>query len=197
MQDNSVKDDLIGDRMPDLNNLASNGNIKPLVEAILFVSDEPLTINKIGEIIEHDDKDRLKDVIDQLKAEYNSQGKGFQIEEIAGGYQVLSRPEYQQWVSRLIKKRHEVKLSQAGLETLAIIAYRQPIMRSDIEAIRGVQSGHLIRTLIEIGFVKVTGRAAVIGHPLLYGTTKKFLQHFGLKSIKDLPLPEEIAKDRI
>lgn len=181
--------------MSDLNNLASNGNIKPLVEAILFASDEPLTINRIGEIIEHDDKDKLKDVIDQLKAEYNSQGKGFQIEEIAGGYQVLSRPEYQQWVSKLIKKRHEVKLSQAGLEALAIIAYRQPIIRADIEAIRGVQSGHLIRTLIEIGLVKVTGRLDAIGHPLLYGTTKKFLQHFGLKSIKDLPLPEEMTKD--
>jgi segregation and condensation protein B len=116
----------------------------------------------------------------------------FQIEEIANGFQLLSRPEYHEWISKIRKKSGESKLSQQALETLSIIAYKQPIIRAEIEAIRGVQSGQMIRTLIEKGLVKITGRDEVLGRPLLYGTTTKFLDHFGLKSIKDLPKVEDL-----
>ena len=166
-------------------------NIKPAIEAILFSTDEPLSVKKIADILgdSNSDKNTIQNVISQLKEEYESYGKGFQIEEIAGGYQILSQPEYHEFVSKLLKKKKETKISHSSLETLAIIAYKQPILRADIEAIRGVQSGQMIRTLIDMGLVKVTGHADVIGRPLLYGTTDKFLHYFGLNSINELPGP--------
>lgn len=184
-QDNCVENN----ETPLNNTLTFGENVKPMVEAILFASDEPLSVKRISEILgdsnasNHD----IHNIIDQLKTEYDTCGKGFQIEEIANGYQILSRPEYHELISRLLKKKREIKMSHASLETLAIIAYKQPILRADIESIRGVQSGQMIRLLIDMGLVKITGRADVVGRPLLYGTTQKFLQHFGLNSINDLP----------
>lgn len=173
-------------------------NIKPTIEAILFSTDEPLSVKKIADILgeSNSDKDTIQSTICQLKEEYETCGKGFQIEEIAGGYQILSQPEYHEFVSKLLKKKKEAKISHSSLETLAIIAYKQPILRADIEAIRGVQSGQMIRILIDMGLVKVTGHADVLGRPLLYGTTNKFLQHFGLNSIKELPNPGEKVDDK-
>ena len=124
--------------------------------------------------------------------DYDTQGRSFQIEEIAGGYQLFTKPEYYEWVAKLRKKSGETKLSQASLETLAIIAYKQPILRADLESIRGVQSGQIIRLLMEKDLVKVIGRDESLGHPLLYGTTKKFLEYFGLKDLQDLPKIEEL-----
>lgn len=180
------------------NTVTLNVDVKPAIEAMLFTADEPLSAKKISEILgdSNTSKDDIHSIIDQLKTEYEISGKGFQVEEIADGYQILSRPEYHEWVSKLLKKKREVKISHASLETLAIIAYKQPILRADIESIRGVQSGQMIRSLIDMGLVKITGRADVVGRPLLYGTTKKFLQHFGLKSIKDLPSPEVKTEDK-
>lgn len=166
--------------------------IKRVVEALLFAVHEPISIRKIVEIIEGSDQKLIKEVISQLGKEYDSYDRAFQIEEIANGFQLLSRPEYHEWVSKLIKKSNDAKLSQSSLETLAIIAYKQPIIRADIEAIRGVQSGQIIRTLIEKDLVKIAGRDEVLGRPLLYGTTKKFLEFFSLNSIKDLPKVEEL-----
>lgn len=165
---------------------------KPVVEAILFAADEPLTCKKILSLLANKciSIDDILNIINTLKMEYDDSGKGFQIEEVADGYQILSRSEYHEWVSKLIKKKKDVKLSHASLETLAIIAYKQPILRSDVEAIRGVQSGQMVRMLIDMGLVQITGRAEVIGRPLLYGTTKKFLQQFGISSIQDLPKVE-------
>ncbi len=166
--------------------------IKPIVESLLFAAEEPVSLRKLTDIIEGVDSLEIQEAITQLKSDYDVQGRSFQIEEIAGGYQLFTRPEYYEWIAKLRKKSGETKLSQAALETLAIIAYKQPILRANLEAIRGVQSGQIIRLLMEKDLVKVVGRDESLGHPLLYGTTKKFLEYFGLKDIKDLPKIEEL-----
>lgn len=166
--------------------------IKKIVEALLFAVQEPISVRKISEIIEDTDVKEIKTTIQQLREEYDTYDRSFQIEEIASGFQLLSRPEYHEWISKIRKNTNESKLSQLALETLAIIAYKQPINRADIEAIRGVQSGQMIRSLIEKGIVKVVGRDEALGRPILYGTTKKFLEFFNLRSIKDLPKAEEL-----
>ncbi|HJO47548.1 MAG TPA: SMC-Scp complex subunit ScpB [Candidatus Scalindua sp.] len=170
----------------------SPDEVKRIVEALLFAVQEPISVRKISEIVEGTEAKEIREVIQQLREEYDTHDRVFQIEEIANGFQLLSRPEYHEWISKIRKKSGESKLSQQALETLSIIAYKQPIIRADIEAIRGVQSGQMIRTLIEKGLVKITGRDEVLGRPLLYGTTTKFLDHFGLKSIKDLPKVEDL-----
>jgi segregation and condensation protein B len=170
----------------------SPDEIKRIVEALLFAVQEPISVRKISEIIEGTEAKEIREVIQQLREEYDTHDRVFQIEEIANGFQLLSRPEYHEWISKIRKKSGESKLSQQALETLSIIAYKQPIIRADIEAIRGVQSGQMIRTLVEKSLVKITGRDEVLGRPLLYGTTTKFLDHFGLKSIKDLPKVEDL-----
>jgi len=170
----------------------SPDEVKRIVEALLFAVQEPISVRKISEIIEGTEAKEIREVIQQLREEYDTHDRVFQIEEIAKGFQLLSRPEYHEWISKVRKKSGESKLSQQALETLSIIAYKQPIIRAEIEAIRGVQSGQMIRTLIEKGLVKITGRDEVLGRPLLYGTTTKFLDHFGLKSIQDLPKVEDL-----
>ncbi len=170
----------------------SPNETKKIVEALLFAVHEPISVRKISEAVEGTDAKQIKEIIQQLREEYDTNDRAFQIEEIANGFQLLSRPEYHGWISKIRKKTSEAKLSQAAIETMAIIAYKQPIIRAEVEAIRGVQSGQMIRTLIEKGLVKITGRDEVLGRPLLYGTTKMFLEHFGLKSTKDLPKVEEL-----
>ncbi len=170
----------------------SPNETKKIVEALLFAVHEPISVHKISEAVEGTDAKQIKEIIQQLREEYDTNDRAFQIEEIANGFQLLSRPEYHGWISKIRKKTSEGKLSQAAIETKAIIAYKQPIIRAEVEAIRGVQSGQMIRTLIEKGLVKITGRDEVLGRPLLYGTTKMFLEHFGLKSTKDLPKVEEL-----
>lgn len=170
----------------------SPDEVKRIVEALLFAVQEPISVRKICEVVEDVEAKEIREAIQQLREEYEIHDMVFQIEEIANGFQLLSRPEYHEWISKIRKKSGESKLSQQALETLSIIAYKQPIIRAEIEAIRGVQSGQMIRTLIEKGLVKITGRDEVLGRPLLYGTTTKFLDHFGLKSIKDLPKVEDL-----
>ncbi|HHT9124413.1 MAG TPA: SMC-Scp complex subunit ScpB [Candidatus Brocadiia bacterium] len=167
-------------------------DVKSIVEAILFAANEPVSIRKLCEIIGNADAKQIRETIDLLRHEYDSQNRAFQIEDIADGFQILTRVEYYDWVAKLWKKSGDNKLSQAALETLAIVAYKQPITRANIEAIRGVQSGQMIRTLVEKKLVRIVGREEVLGRPLLYGTTKNFLEQFGLKSIKDLPKTGEL-----
>lgn len=166
--------------------------IKPIVESLIFASEEPITLRKLTDIIEGADSAQIQEALLQLRVDYDAQGRSFQIEEIAGGYQLFTKPDYYEWIAKLRKKSGETKLSQAALETLAIIAYKQPILRANLESIRGVQSGQIIRLLMEKDLVRVVGRDESLGHPLLYGTTKKFLEYFGLKDIKDLPKIEEL-----
>jgi len=166
--------------------------LRGVIESILFVSDTPVTLKKIADAVPDHEKKDITKALAELRAEYIRSGRGFLIEEIAGGYQMLSNPENVEYVRRLHEKESSSKLTPAMLETLAIIAYKQPVLRSDIEVIRGVQVGPIIRSLMEKGLVRVAGRADEAGKPFLYGTTKQFLEHFGLRSIEDLPKIEEL-----
>jgi segregation and condensation protein B len=167
--------------------------VESVVEAVLFASDESLSPQRLADIVGTNVR-QVRRHIDDLNEKYKVHNNAFRIEQIAGGYQMLTLSAYSHWLKKLIRARDDSKLSQPALETLAIIAYKQPIMRADIEAIRGVAAGEMIRNLMYKGLVKITGRAEVLGRPLLYGTTKKFLEIFGLNSLKDLPKAEELKK---
>ena len=162
------------------------------LEAVLMLADEPLHARKLAAVADLADSAEAKKLIEDLKELYDADGTAFQIEEIAGGYQLLTRPAYHPWLNRLRRTSNELRLSPAALETLAIIAYRQPIMRAEIENIRGVQCGELLGHLMEKGLIKIAGRHESLGRPVLYGSTKKFLQVFGLNSLKDLPEVEQL-----
>ena len=167
--------------------------VESVVEAVLFASDEPLSAERLANIVEITVR-QVRQHIEGLNNKYQTNGSAFRIEQIAGGYQMLTLSPYNYWLEKLLRARSDSKLSPAALETLAIISYKQPVMRADIESIRGVAAGDLIRSLMYKGLVKIVGRAEVLGRPMLYGTTKKFLEIFGLNSLKDLPKVEELKK---
>jgi len=173
-----------------------------IIEAILFSSDNPVSASKLASIIGILSSKEIRRIIEKLNESYKQMGASFRIEEIAGGYQMMTRPEFAPYLQRLYKVRSENKLSGAALETLAVIAYKQPVVRAEIEAIRGVACGEIIRSLLEKGLIKIVGRAEELGRPMLYGTTKRFLQVFGLPSLDDLPkvpelnLPSDSDKSR-
>jgi segregation and condensation protein B len=161
-----------------------------LVEAALVAADEPLTLRRLASVAGLEDAALARRLVRKLQALYDQEGSAFQVEELAGGFQLLTRPQYHPWLTRLRRSGFDLRLSPAARETLTIVAYRQPIMRADIEAVRGVQCGDVLRLLMEKGLVRIAGRHDSLGRPVLYGTTKKFLQLFGLKSLKDLPRQE-------
>jgi segregation and condensation protein B len=163
-----------------------------LVEAALFATDEPLSARRLAEVAGLPDGNEARRLVRKLQTLYDKDGTAFQVEEIAGGFQLLSRPEYHPWLVRLRRTGNDLRLSPAARETLAIVAYRQPIMRADIESVRGVQCGELLRLLMEKGLVRIAGRHDSLGRPVLYGTTKKFLQVFGLRSLHDLPHVQQL-----
>ncbi len=163
-----------------------------IVEAILFATDTPLSAAKITEILGQQTPREVRTFIDALNTQYQQEGRSFRIEEIAGGYQMLTLPAYNDYLSKLFSFRQESKLSPAALETLAIVAYKQPVLRADIEAVRGVQCGEILNRLRELNLIRIVGRAEDVGRPILYGTTKKFLETFGLSSLDDLPKVEEL-----
>ncbi len=167
-----------------------------LVEAALLAADEPLTARKLAMAAGLADAAEARRQVKRLHALYASDGTAFQVEELAGGFQLLTRPEYHRWLVRLRRGGQELRLTAAMKETLAIVAYRQPIMRADVEAIRGVHCGEVLRMLMEKGLLRITGRHDSLGRPVLYGTTRKFLQVYGLKSLKDLPQVEELQAPR-
>jgi segregation and condensation protein B len=158
-----------------------------LVEAVLLTADEPLTTRKLAQAAGLTDGNEARRLLHRLQELYDRDGAAFQIEEVAGGFQLLTRPEYHPWLLRLRHSGQDLRLSPPARETLAIIAYRQPITRADIETIRGVHCGETLRLLMEKGLVRITGRHNSLGRPVLYGTTRKFLQTFGLRSLKGLP----------
>ncbi len=167
--------------------------VESVIEAVLFVSDEPLTDARLAKIVDGTPK-QIRQHIDNLNEKYQVNNNVFRIEQIAGGYQMLTLSQYNLWLKKLVRERGESKLSPAAMETLAIIAYKQPVIRADIEAIRGVAAGEVLRSLCYKGLVKIVGRAEVLGRPMLYGTTKKFLEVFGLNTLRDLPKIEELKK---
>ncbi|MFA5424689.1 MAG: SMC-Scp complex subunit ScpB [Phycisphaerae bacterium] len=167
--------------------------VESVIEAILFASDESLSPTKLAAIVEVTTK-QVNEAVRTLNEKYKAGNHSFRIVQIAGGYQMLTLSPYNLWLQKLVRARGDSKLSAAAMETLAIIAYKQPIIRADVEAIRGVAAGEMIRSLMYKGLVKITGRADILGRPMLYGTTKKFLEVFGLNSLKDLPKIEELKK---
>jgi segregation and condensation protein B len=163
------------------------------VEAALLTADRALSSSKLGEALGGASSKQIKETIDQLNAAYEQTGRSFRIEAVAGGWKVLTLPQYADVLQALHKRQAQQKLSPAALETLAIIAYKQPILRADLEAIRGVACGEVLRSLMDRHLVKITGRAEEIGRPMLYGTTKTFLDLFGLSSLKDLPSVDQLT----
>lgn len=163
------------------------------VEAVLMMADEPLTSRRLAEVAGLDDGHHARRLVEELRLRFDADNTAFQVEEIAGGFQLLTRSLCHPWLLRLRRTGYDLRLSSAGLETLAVIAYKQPIMRAEVEKIRGVVCADLIRLLMEKGLVRVTGRHDSLGRPQLFGTTKRFLQHFGLNSLDDLPEVQSLS----
>lgn len=161
--------------------------LKTIVEALLFVAPSPMTPAKLSRAIGGTSAKEVRQALKVLGEELNEIERSFELVEVAGGYQLMTRPEYEPYLRRFKKERDSARLSPAALESLAIIAYRQPILRADVENLRGVGCGPILRSLMEKRLVKITGRAEVLGRPALYATTPQFLDHFGLKSLADLP----------
>jgi segregation and condensation protein B len=164
------------------------------VEAALLAADEPLPIRKLVQAAGLPDAATARRLVKRLHALYDADGTAFQVDELAGGWQLLSRPQFHRWLAKLRRAGADVRLTPAARETLAIVAYRQPIMRADIEAIRGVHCGDTLRLLMERGLVRIAGRDHSLGRPVLYGATRKFLQLFGLRNLKELPHAEQFRR---
>lgn len=167
-----------------------------VVEALLFSTDIPLSPGKLAETVGIDSTKPIKQIIEQLNTGYAERQAAYRIEERAGGFQLLTLPQYAEYIERLVKKKDEGRLSPAALETLAIVAYKQPITRAGIEVIRGVACGEMLRTLMEHNLVKIVGRAEEIGRPMLYGSTRYFLEVFGLGNIRDLPKSDALKEPK-
>lgn len=165
---------------------------KRVFEALLFASSRPLTANEVRKLIPGITARHIEGFASELQGEYSREGRSFELIEIAGGYQIVTRKEYAPWIARLELQKKIRQASRSALETLAILAYKQPITRAEIEDLRGVDISGVLTTLLERGFIKIVGKKEVPGRPFLYGTTEKFLEHFGLKSINELPPIQEI-----
>ncbi|MDP8229608.1 MAG: SMC-Scp complex subunit ScpB [Candidatus Gorgyraea atricola] len=164
---------------------------KNIIEAMLFVSDKPLFVNEIKGVLEDFKPQDVKEVIAELAKEYEDTSRAFRVKEIAGGFQITTDPSLAPWLKKLYKTSGVDRLTGPSLETLAIVAYKQPATKPEIEAIRGVNVDGVLKTLIEKNLVKIAGRRETVGRPILYGTTQEFLQYFGLNSLQELPKLEE------
>lgn len=162
-----------------------------VLEALLFVADEPLSPDQVSGILGECDADDVRAMVQVLNGRYASEGSSLQIAEVAGGFRLTTRPELAEWVQRLNRVR-PARLSRAALETLAVVAYRQPITKAEIEGVRGVSADGVLRTLLERDLIRIVGRKPEAGRPILYGTTRVFLEHFGFKDLTDLPTLREI-----
>ncbi|MGM0440902.1 MAG: SMC-Scp complex subunit ScpB [Elusimicrobiota bacterium] len=175
--------------------------LKNIIECLLFVSSKPVTVKEIEKVFEESSKDldnpkkEIKDTLKELAKEYDVEGKPIFIQKIAGGWRMATREKYGGWVKKLYSKETTYNLSKAALESLAIVAYRQPVTTKEVEAIRGVSCGAVLRGLLEKKLIKISGRKESIGRPIIYKTTQKFLEYFGLESLSDLPPLEEMGID--
>ncbi len=174
---------------------------KDVIEALVFASDEPLSLKDIMTIFgtledaerpRRLNEDTILEHIQKLNEEYEQTGRPFRIVKIAGGYQFATQPQFSVWLGKMLREKSKRKLSVSALESLAVIAYKQPVTKPEVEAIRGVNADYVLRTLLERNLVTIVGRAASPGRPLLYGTTKEFLKHFGINDLSELPKPREI-----
>lgn len=169
-----------------------NTDLASIIESLLFVSEGPLTVDQIRQALIATDPKLIRETLAELEQYHDAREGGFYLAQVAGGYQFRTRPECGEYIRRLMKPP-ATRLSKAALETLAIIAYKQPLIRADIETIRGVDCGGVLRMLLDRKLVRILGRKEIPGRPMIYATTKKFLEMFGMKDLKDLPSPQEIA----
>lgn len=167
---------------------------KRIIEALLFTSEKPITVDQIREVLDETDSKDIRSVLLELQVEYETLGRSFKIYEVAGGFQMVTEPVFAEYLKRFYKAKSKDKLTKPALETLAIIAYRQPITKADIEDIRGVNVDGVIKTLADRLLIKITGRKDAPGRPILYGTTKEFLERFGLSSLAELPKLSEFTE---
>jgi segregation and condensation protein B len=168
--------------------------IRAVLEALVFAAPQPITPKEIARVLQGVAREDWERELTGLRADYARDERGLQLVEVAGGFQITTRPEYNDWVRELIDPRTPTRLSIQALETLAVIAYKQPVTLPEIIALRGVKSGGVVKTLLEKRLIRITGRKEVVGRPMLYGTTKQFLLHFGLKDLGELPRIEEFAE---
>ena len=168
-------------------------DLKSIIEALIYASPEPVTMKALAKLLESEPPEEIEFAVAGLKADYERPG-GLQFVEVAGGYQITTKPEFHEWVRRMFHERTTQKLSVAALETLAVIAYRQPVTVPEIGDIRGVNASGVIGTLVDRKLIKIVGRKAVVGRPFMYGTTREFLERFGLNDIGDLPKVEDMSE---
>lgn len=168
-------------------------DLKPIVEALIFASPDPLTPKTLCSLLDGEPPEDVAAALEAVKRDYDGRG-GLQLVEVAGGYQIVTRPELHDWVRRLFEERSSQRLSVQALETLAVVAYKQPITAPEVAEIRGVNTSGVLGTLLDRHLVKVAGRKRVVGRPFLYATTREFLIRFGLKDLSDLPRIEEMAE---
>jgi segregation and condensation protein B len=171
----------------------ASAELKAILEALIFASPDPLTPKAIYKLLDNEPKEDVKAALEELKKDYDRPG-GLQLVEVAGGYQIVTRPDLHEWVRRLFHERSTQKLTVQALETLAVIAYKQPITALEITEVRGVNTSGVLNTLLERHLIKIVGRKQVVGRPFLYATTKEFLIRFGLNDLSDLPKVEDMVE---
>ena len=171
--------------------------LKQVLEALLFVSERPLSLKELKDIVKDDyaETDGIENILNELKAEYDNLNKPYEIKFVADGWTFATKTNFSPWIKKLLKEKSVLKLSPSALETLAMVAYKQPITRAEIDELRGVESSGVIDTLLERKLIKIVGRKEALGRPLLYGTTQEFLKHFGLAHLSELPLIEDMPKE--
>ena len=168
--------------------------LEAIIEALIFASPDPVTLKGLVRTLDTEPREHVEEALAALREEWRERQGGLQLVEVAGGYQIVTRPELHDWVRRLFRERSKQRLSVPALETLAVVAYRQPVTGPEIAEIRGVNTSGVLGTLIERRLVKVVGRKAVVGRPFVYATTREFLDRFGLKDLADLPKVEDMAE---
>ncbi len=168
--------------------------LQPILEAIIYVADDPVKLEQLREVFPEESFDKIESAVQKLMEEFNGRSGGMWIREVAGGYRMSTRPEHHEFIRAYLKSKPNARLSMAALETLAVIAYRQPVTLAEILAIRGKKSSTALQTLLEKRLISIVGRKLVVGRPILYGTSKDFLMHFGLKDLSELPTLEEFAQ---
>jgi len=171
----------------------AQNNLKSAVEAMLFASEKPLVIEQIRKVLDNLEANEVRKILEELKTEYELSNRGIRVVEIAGGFQINTAPAFAPFLKKLFKDRHAERLSKPALETLSIIAYKQPLTRSEIESLRNVNVDGVMKSLLDKNLVRICGRKKVPGRPFVYGTTRQFLEYFGLKSLEELPKMEEFS----
>jgi segregation and condensation protein B len=171
----------------------SQDNLKSVIEALLFSSDKPLTIEQARKVLDNLDASEVRKILEELKAEYEQSQRGIRITEVAGGFQMITAQTYSPFLKKFFKERHVERLSKPALETLAIIAYKQPVTKLEIESFRNVNVDGVINSLLDKNLVRIAGRKKAPGRPYVFGTTRQFLEYFGLKTLDELPKMEEFS----